>query len=108
MAKKQIHTKEELDQELQKDAVLLFKHSSTCPVSAAAYSQFEAFTDNHPDVESVYIVVQEDRDLSTQIAESYHVKHQSPQAILFKNGDVVWHESHWRITADSLSKAIES
>ncbi|MGA9288483.1 MAG: monothiol bacilliredoxin BrxC family protein, partial [Anaerobacillus sp.] len=38
-------------------------------------------------------------------AESCGVKHQSPQALIFNEDDVVWNESHWRITYTSLSDA---
>ncbi|MFE8697048.1 bacillithiol system redox-active protein YtxJ [Cytobacillus sp. FJAT-53684] len=86
---------------------LLFKHSSTCPVSQGAFEEYEKFANEHADVETFYLVVQEDRALSNHIAETFHIKHESPQAILFKNGDVVWHTSHWKITDQSLTKAIE-
>ncbi|MGM9927100.1 MAG: bacillithiol system redox-active protein YtxJ [Bacillus sp. (in: firmicutes)] len=100
-----IATKEELEALLDQQAVIVMKHSSTCPISAEAYEQFQTFTSNTPNLPAVYLVVQEDRELSTYIAEKYHVKHQSPQVILFKNGNVAWHESHWRITVDALAKA---
>ena len=35
------------------------------------------------------------------------VKHESPQAILFHNGEVVWHASHGAITVESLTRAIQ-
>ncbi|WP_315969839.1 bacillithiol system redox-active protein YtxJ [Bacillus testis] len=107
MAKQHIHTQQELEDQLKNDKVLIFKHSSTCPISAEAFVQYEKFTEEHPELTSLYLVVQEDKELSNSIADTYHVKHQSPQAILFKNGDVAWHESHWRITVDSLTKALE-
>jgi bacillithiol system protein YtxJ len=89
------------------EQMLLLKHSSTCPVSGAAYEEYESFANEHKDLNIYYLVVQEDRPLSNHIAETFHIKHESPQAILFKNGDVAWHASHWKITYDSLEKALE-
>ncbi|MGN1402637.1 MAG: bacillithiol system redox-active protein YtxJ [Bacillus sp. (in: firmicutes)] len=96
----------ELDQVIQKEESILFKHSATCPVSAAAFDEYKQWAGNNPDFPAVYLVVQEDRDLSQTVAETYHVKHESPQAILFRKGNVAWHASHWHITKDSIEKAV--
>lgn len=106
MTLERIHASEQLEEYLKLDAILLFKHSNTCPISATAYKQFIQFCDNNPGFPSVYIVVQEDRHLSAEIAAKYHIKHESPQAILFKNGDVAWHDSHMNITEAAITKAL--
>lgn len=85
---------------------LLLKHSSTCPISQAAYEEYETFAGENPEVKTYYLIVQDDRPLSNHIAEQFHIKHESPQSILFKNGDVAWHASHWKITTDSLNTAV--
>ncbi|MGN7401413.1 bacillithiol system redox-active protein YtxJ [Cytobacillus praedii] len=86
---------------------LLLKHSSTCPISHAAYEEYEKFVNENESVKSFYLVVQEDRPLSNHIAENFQIKHESPQAILFNNGKPIWHASHWKITYDSLTKAMK-
>ncbi|MBU8879759.1 bacillithiol system redox-active protein YtxJ [Bacillus sp. FJAT-29790] len=85
---------------------LVLKHSSTCPISQAAYEEYEKFADEQKELQTFYLVVQEDRPLSNHIAEKYEIKHESPQAILFKNGAIAWHASHWKITYDSLQSVI--
>ncbi|PWW26159.1 bacillithiol system protein YtxJ [Cytobacillus oceanisediminis] len=105
---KKFDSNEAFDQAVKSgEQMLLLKHSSTCPVSGAAYEEYESFANEHKDLNIYYLVVQEDRPLSNHIAETFHIKHESPQAILFKNGDVAWHASHWKITYDSLEKALE-
>lgn len=105
---KKIDSIEEFDQTVEAGKpLIILKHSLTCPVSHAAYEEYEKFVSDDKNVESVYLAVQEARPLSNHIAEKFHIKHESPQAILFKNGDVVWHASHWKITYDSLTKALE-
>jgi bacillithiol system protein YtxJ len=82
----------------------LLKHSTTCPVSAAAYDAYQSFV-NEPTFEQqcVYLAVQEARELSTHIAQVTDIRHESPQVIYFKNGKPEWNESHWKITKEQLS-----
>ncbi|MFD6207018.1 MULTISPECIES: bacillithiol system redox-active protein YtxJ [unclassified Peribacillus] len=101
-----IETEEQFNELLKEDTFLLFKHSVTCPVSAEAYEQYEKYILGNEQLKTAYLAVQEARPLSNYVAEAFDIKHQSPQAILFKSGKPVWNESHWRITNDSLSKAI--
>lgn len=107
MSLQHISTKTEFDDYVKKDAFILLKHSNTCPISAQAYDEFVKFVEDFPDFPAVYIVVQEDRSLSDDIAKTFHVKHESPQIILFNNGNVAYHTSHWNITVGAIQKAIE-
>lgn len=81
---------------------LFVKHSLTCPISRAAFGECEKFAADHPELAVYCLYVQEARLLSNYIAETTGVKHESPQALLFENGKVVWHTSHWAITYDAL------
>ena len=101
---------EELEQALQESAhhpVLLFKHSLTCPISSRAFQEFQTYLEA-PDSRVAYklITVQTARQVSGGAAERLGVTHQSPQAILVKNGVSVWDASHYNITSESLSQAI--
>ena len=107
MSLQHIVTKSEFDEYLKEDAFILLKHSNTCPISAQAYDEFKQFVEEFPDFPAVYLVVQEDRALSNEITEIFHVKHESPQVILFKNGNVAYHASHWDIKVGAIQKAIE-
>ncbi|RFU66250.1 bacillithiol system redox-active protein YtxJ [Peribacillus glennii] len=107
MAANKIETKEQFEELANKDSFLLIKHSLTCPISGAAFEEYESFLEDHGAVKTAYLAVQEARELSNHVAETYGIKHESPQAILFKNGQPVWNASHWKITADSLSKAVK-
>lgn len=86
------------------ETFFLLKHSNTCPISAAGYEEFAKYEQNSND-SLYYLIVQDSRELSNHIAEKFHVKHESPQAILFKNSNVAWHASHYKITAKALSEA---
>ncbi|MFF2289305.1 bacillithiol system redox-active protein YtxJ [Peribacillus butanolivorans] len=101
-----IESEEQFNELLNDETFLLFKHSLTCPVSAEAYEQYEKYMAANEELKTAYLAVQEARPLSNYVAETFDIKHQSPQVILFKNGKPAWNESHWRITFDSLTKAI--
>ncbi|MCL6516274.1 bacillithiol system redox-active protein YtxJ [Alicyclobacillus sp.] len=91
----------------KKRPTLVFKHSTTCPISANAHREFERYLENAPEgVAHVLVKVIESRPVSNRIAEDLEVTHQSPQAILVRDGRAVWNASHWDITAARLQEAI--
>ena len=84
--------------------VFVLKHSNTCPISERAMDQFNKFLYER-DMDGYYLIVQEERELSNYIEEKTGIKHESPQAFYFVNGEASWHESHDNITVSSLAKA---
>lgn len=105
MSEVKVHDLAQFEGVLQKPRVLLFKHSTTCPISAAAHAEYEAFCTAVPDATTALVLVLEDRAAARGIAERSGVRHESPQAILFVNGRAVWHASHQHITAATLGAA---
>ncbi|MCK5945221.1 MAG: bacillithiol system redox-active protein YtxJ [Planctomycetes bacterium] len=85
--------------------VLLFKHSPICPISGTARAEYEMFKLDHPDTPTVFVDVLSSQALSRTIAQRSGVEHESPQAILFEQGEVVWHASHTAITNAALTAA---
>lgn len=87
--------------------VLLFKQSTTCPISANAFSEFNDFLDNDDsDMDAFYVKVRETRPVSNQIADDLGIQHQSPQIFVVKNKQAVWNASHNKITVDSIKEAL--
>ena len=78
--------------------VLLFKHSRTCGISAGVMNQEIAGVDAPVNL----ILVQDDRHISNELAARTGIRHESPQAIVLKDGEVVYHASHFDITADDI------
>lgn len=102
-----ISTLEQLDAVIQssnKQPVLLFKHSTQCPISANALAELEQFshTEDAEDVLIRVVHVIEDRPVSNEIADRYQIKHESPQAFWIKDEQVLWHASHRAITSEAL------
>lgn len=89
--------------------VFLFKHSLTCPISGTAYREYESFIEEQGEgagAEFSLIEVQNARELSNLVAERTGVRHESPQALLFVDGEVAWHASHWSIKQAALGQAL--
>lgn len=106
---KTIETEQQLQEVLSQhsqDTVLLFKHSTQCPISAAAYEQVQKF-EQESDVPVYMVRVIEERPVSNAIAEHFGVRHQSPQALVLQGGTVKWHASHWDVTKDALLRATQ-
>ena len=79
--------------------VLLFKHSNQCGISAGVFRDV-----SQVEVNINLVVVQTARDISNEIERQTGVKHQSPQAIVLKNGEPVYHASHYDITAQDITE----
>jgi bacillithiol system protein YtxJ len=82
-------------------AVVLFKHSLTCPISSAAYEEMENL-----DGDVSLIVVQRARDVAREVESLTGIRHESPQAIILRNGVAVWNASHWRIRRSDVEEAV--
>lgn len=100
---KKVDSVEKFNQLLdEKEEFFFIKHSLTCPVSSSAFGEFQKFAEEAEVQDAYYLAVQESRDLSNHIAEKFGIKHESPQAFLFKEGQPVWNDSHWNITSKQL------
>ena len=101
-----VTTKEELDGLFAKSSeqpVFLFKHSLTCPISAGVFETVSGI-----DADVYLVVVQNARDISNQVAEKTGIRHESPQAIVIKDGKPVYHASHYDVTVQDVEKTLAS
>jgi bacillithiol system protein YtxJ len=89
--------------------VLLFKHSRTCGISCEAFDELHAHLDRGTRLGATYkvITVQSHRHVSDEAATRLGIRHETPQAILLRDGKPVWKASHFRITAEALSQALQ-
>ena len=108
----ELRSVEELELALKESAtrpVLFFKHSLTCPISRRAFDELRSYL-NNPDPRISYklITVQTARAVSDETASRLRIEHQSPQAILVRNGRELWNASHYDITTEALDQAIRN
>lgn len=102
-----MHTTADLDAAIaasHEKPVVFFKHSATCPFSAAA--QIEVSHAKH-DLDIYGTVVQYTPEIKEAIAERLDVEHSSPQAIIVHKGKATSH--YWRseIKEVTLKKAVK-
>lgn len=100
-----IDSPEELENLFQKSAdapVILFKHSITCPISTNVFAEVSELNS-----EINLVVMQEARNISNLIAEKTGIRHESPQAIVLRDGKAIYHASHYDITAEEVSEKLK-
>ncbi len=88
--------------------VLLFKHSRTCGISCEALDELHThLAESGAKAAYKVITVQSHRRISDSAAERLGIRHETPQAILLRDGRPVWNASHFRITATELARVID-
>ena len=96
-------TLDNLISDSMKKTVLVFKHSTACPISARAYREMEKLGGQVNLLE-----IQAVPDLSREVESLTGVRHESPQVILLRDGKAVWNAPHFDVNATSVSQALES
>jgi bacillithiol system protein YtxJ len=99
---------DQIKEESQQQPIVIFKHSTSCSISATAKSRLErqwseAGLDN---VKPYYLDLLSYRPISNQVAASFDVHHESPQLLLIRNGECTSDWSHLGIRVDEVKKAI--
>lgn len=85
--------------------VVIFKHSTTCSISAMSKGRLER--EQAPDgVKFYYLDLLAYRPISNKVAELFKVHHESPQVLLIKNGECTYEESHNGIRMDDLIEQV--
>jgi bacillithiol system protein YtxJ len=89
--------------------VLIFKHSTTCSISATAKAKLERqwSTADLPDGTPLYYLdLLRFRPISAQIAQEFGVQHESPQLLLIQDGKCTYHASHMGIRLADVADAV--
>jgi bacillithiol system protein YtxJ len=84
---------------------LIFKHSTRCSISSMAKDRLDREW-NLENVEPWYLDLIAYRNVSNAIASQLGVHHESPQAILLKDGVVVHDSSHNSISVSEIAKQL--
>jgi len=87
---------------------LIYKHSPTCGICAMAKDKIEQGFGEISDKTGMYFVnVINARPASNAIEEKLQVRHESPQVLVLRNGECIWHTSHYSIKADTILEALK-
>ena len=93
--------------ESKNQPVLIFKHSTSCSISQTALNRLERNwkEEEMTSVKPYYLDLLSHRDISRGVAALFDVEHQSPQVIVLKDGEAVFHRSHFDIDFVSVKTA---
>ena len=86
----------------------VFKHSTTCPISARAKDRVDTFLGSAGEDVPEFLLVKviESRNVSNEIGTQLGVRHQSPQLIFVKENTNAWNASHHLITDEGIQEAL--
>ncbi len=96
-----LDTLERLFEESYQRPVVLLKHSTTCGISSGVYREVSLVNG-----EVNVVIMQTHRRISNEIASRTGVRHESPQAIVLRNGKPVYHASHYDIEAANIEATL--
>lgn len=98
---------DDIIQESAETPAIIFKHSTRCAISRMALRTFEKeYNIEEGKAKPYFLDLLEHRDISNEIANIFHVEHQSPQLLLVKDGVVLYHTSHQDINAGEVREKI--
>lgn len=87
---------------------VIFKHSTRCSVSSMAKRNFELNWAVIPGNTPFYFLdLIAHRDISSLVAETFQVHHESPQMLLIKDGECILDSSHSDISATEIAEEMK-
>lgn len=99
---------EHLNELSHQQPVIIFKYSYRCPVNQLALDrlQLDWKKEEMNGVKTYMLDIIGKRNLSNQLAEKFAVRHESPQILVIRDGQCVYHNSHMGINYDSIKNKI--
>ena len=88
------------------NGIVIFKHSTRCSISSVAKTRLSLKWDFGDELPIYYLDLIQFRFLSNLIAQKFNVRHESPQLLLIKDGECIYHTSHLSISVKSLKEAL--
>jgi len=87
---------------------IIFKHSERCSISRWVLKHFEsAYHLEETQVSWHLIDVVSKREISQKIANDLNVIHESPQLLIIKQGQCVYHASHESINYEKVEEIVQ-
>lgn len=107
-----LKTSKELQSLIQKShdtPAVIFKHSKRCGASAIVKKRLEEDWDlESGEIDIYFLDLIEHRDLSSEVAKTFGVRHESPQILVINNGQSLFDTSHGGVSVTAIKKVLES
>lgn len=106
---KEIDSEEGLNEALNQELAVIFKHSTTCVISGMVLNRLESSWNSGEmgKAKMYYVDLLGHRNISSQISDQLSVQHESPQMIILNKGEVKYHTSHMGISYKGLKVEVE-
>lgn len=103
-----VDTLEQIREDSKSHPIVIFKHSTSCSISAMALNRLErSWDDAEMEItEAYYLDLLSFRDISNAIVEKFGIDHQSPQVLVIKDGICVYDNSHMGISYQDIKKEV--
>ena len=101
-------TPEEVDAFITQNPVAAVFKAGTCHKTMQVWGNIEYFLKERPDVPVGVIRVVEARPASNRVAERTGIQHQSPQFLVFKDGEAKFDLDNWDITKENLEPRLSA
>ncbi|HUG40199.1 MAG TPA: bacillithiol system redox-active protein YtxJ [Longimicrobiales bacterium] len=101
-----IRSEDDLEAALNEPLAVLYKHSPLCGLSAVAAREVRSFLEGSPGTPVYLVDVIRERRLARGLGERLGIRHESPQAIVLRDGVAIWSASHRGVTALALRSAM--
>ncbi len=84
---------------------LVLKTSPRCGVSGYVEEDFQKWLSSGGEGQPFHLALVDvvaDRDLARGLSAELGIRHESPQALLFRGGEFVWHGSHYDLSGENF------
>jgi bacillithiol system protein YtxJ len=89
--------------------LVIFKHSTRCPISSMALDRFNDAVSDIADLANVVMIdVINDRPISLHVADVLQVTHQSPQVLVVSKEKAIYDNSHNGIQGKSVLDLLQN
>jgi len=99
----EITSTQQADEVMQGEPAVLFKHNTTCPISARAHQEMQRLQELHSDARIYLVDVHGQREVSNHVEQATGVRHESPQALVVGGGKVAFDSAGFAITAEEIA-----
>ena len=107
-----LNSEKQLDEIVEKSSekpVMIFKHSTSCSISAMALDRLErSWNEQEVEMDCYYLDLIANREVLNAVADKFAVAHESPQVLIIKEGISVFDTSHMGIRYQSIKGAVAS
>lgn len=107
---KELGQLDEIDRESIDKTILIFKYSTQCPTSRVVFDRLQRNwkDDEMYSVIPYFLDLIRYRELSNKVANTYGIRHESPQVIVLQEGKAIYNESHMGIDYSTISRLVKN